>query len=85
VERLEEIIELLRQIEQNQRKALEAQEEHLALAKAQLERSNQTIQESIDLQRLAVARQAQARNVGLPVILVLLFLLVYLMVKWGIL
>lgn len=77
-----EIIELLKRIEQNQEKALQAQEKHLALAKAQLERSNQSIKESIDLQRVAVARQTQVRNIALPLILILLLLLGYLLIKW---
>ena len=77
-----EIIELLKRIEQNQEKALQAQEKHLALAQAQLERSNQSINESIDLQRVAVARQTQVRNIALPLILVLLLLLGYLLIKW---
>ena len=77
-----EIIELLKRIEQNQEKALHAQEKHLALAQAQLERSNQSINESIDLQRVAVARQTQVRNIALPLILILLLLLGYLLIKW---
>ena len=82
MERHDEIIELLKRIEQNQEKALQTQEKHLALAQAQLERSNQSIGESIELQRVAVARQAQVRNIALPLILVLLVLLGYLLVKW---
>jgi len=82
VEQHAEIIELLKRIEQNQEKALQAQEKHLALAQAQLERSNQSINESIDLQRVAVARQTQVRNIALPLILVLLLLLGYLLIKW---
>ena len=82
MERHEEIIELLKRIEQNQEKALQAHEKQLALAQAQLERSNKSINESIELQRVAVARQTQIRNVALPLILVLLILLVYLLVKW---
>ena len=77
-----QIIELLKRIEQNQEKALQAQEEHLALAKAQLDRSNQRINESIDLQRVSVARQTQVRNIALPLIFVLLVLPGYLLVKW---
>ena len=78
----DEIIGLLKQIERNQAKALEAQQKHLALAEAQLERSNQSIRESLDLQRVAVARQTQMRNVALPLIVVLMLLLGYLIVKW---
>jgi len=54
-------------------------------AQAQLERSRQSISESIELQRVAVARQAQVRNIALPLILVLLVLLGYLLIKWRVL
>ena len=81
----DKIVSLLTSIEENQRKALEAQEKHLALAQAQLDRSNQTIQESIELQRVAVGRQKQALWVVLPLVGVLLLLLVYLLFKYRIL
>lgn len=64
---------------------MQAQEKHLELAQAQLERSNQTINESMELQRLAVARQAQIRNVAFPAIFILMLLLGYLLVKWRVL
>jgi hypothetical protein len=82
MDRQEDIIRLLERIEQNQSKALAAQEKHLAIAQAQLERSNKTVAESIELQRVAVARQAQVFRFGLPVVLLLLFLLGYLLVRW---
>ena len=85
MERHDEIIEALKRIEQNQEKALQAQERLLALAEAQLERSRQSIGESIELQRVSVARQAQVRNIALPLILVLLVLLGYLLIKWRVL
>ncbi len=81
MERHDEIIELLRRIEQNQERALATQDKHLALAQAQLERSNQSITESIHMQRVAVARQAQVRNIALPLIIVLMLLLGYLLFK----
>ena len=76
------IIALLTNIEANQRTALEAQQQHLRIAQAQLERSNTTIQESIELQRAAVSRQANLTRFVVPLILVLLVLLGYLLVKW---
>ena len=82
MEQHDQIIELLTRIEQNQAKSLQAQEKHLALAQAQLERSNKSISESIELQRVSVARQAEVRNIALPLILILLALLGYLLVKW---
>lgn len=85
MEKHDEIIGLLKRIEQNQQKALAAQEEQLALARAQIEHSNKSIDESIDLQKLAVARAAQVRNIALPLIVLLLILLGYLLVKWRVL
>jgi hypothetical protein len=82
VDSRDEIIEQLKRIEQNQLKALEAQEKHLALAQAQLERSNQSIREGLELQRVAVARQTQVRNIALPLIVVLMLLIAYLLIKW---
>jgi len=79
------IVEILTRMEENQRRALEAQQEHLRIAHAQLERSNTTIQESIELQRVAVARQARVTRLVLPLIGVLVVLLVYLVIKWRIL
>ena len=80
-----QIVSLLTQIEENQRKALETHEKHLALAQAQLDRSNRTIQESIELQRSSVARQTQAIRIILPLVGVLLVLLGYLLFKYRIL
>jgi hypothetical protein len=81
MEQHDEIIELLKRIEQNQERALQSQEKHLALAQAQLDRSHQRVAESIDLQRVAVARQTQIRNIALPLIFVLMMLLCYLLFK----
>jgi hypothetical protein len=79
------ILQLLGRIEENQRKALETQQEHLQIAQAQLDRSNKTIQESIELQRTAVARQGQVTKIVLPLIAVLLALLAYLLIKYRVL
>jgi VIT1/CCC1 family predicted Fe2+/Mn2+ transporter len=78
------MISLLTRIEENQRQALEVQQRQLELAQAQLERSNQSIRESLDLQRLAVARQARLVKFAVPLIGVLLLLLAYLLFKWRI-
>jgi hypothetical protein len=76
------ILEVLTRIEDNQRKALEAQQQHLQIAQAQLDRSNKTIQESVELQRASVARQVQIIRFVIPLTGILLLLLVYLLVKW---
>ena len=88
MEHHERIIELLTQIEQNQLRAMQAQQEalqtqqqHLALTQAQLERSNRDIDQSIEIQRLSVKRQFQIRNFAMPLIGVLVLLMLYLLVK----
>ena len=80
-----QIISLLARIEENQRKSLESQEKQLALTQAQLDRSNRTIAESIELQRSSVARQTQAIRIILPLVVVLLVLLGYLLFKYRVL
>jgi hypothetical protein len=77
------MVELLRRIEANQERALQAQEAHLTLAREQLAQSSQRVGESLELQRVAIARQAQVRNIVLPLIFVLLGLLVYVLAKWN--
>ena len=76
---------LIRQVLANQEKAIELQREQLELARAELERSSRTIQESVELQRAAVAKQSQVIKIVFPLIGVLLALLVYLMLRWDIL
>lgn len=89
VDRWDALTAQLGRIERNQEralaaqeKAIAAQEKQLALAQAELERSKQRISESVQLQRLAIARQAQVRNIALPLIVILLFLIGYLMFKY---
>jgi len=43
------------------------------------------VNESVGLQKLAVARQAQVTRIALPLIVLLIVLLGYLLVKWRIL
>lgn len=79
-----EIRALLERIEANQRVALELQREQLEVAQAQLERSNKSIQESLELQRTAVSRQMQLTKILLPVMGVLIALVIYLMIRWNV-
>ena len=81
----DQVVELLARIEENQRKALDVQQRHLEIAQAQHDRANQSIQESIALQRAAVSRAAQITKVVLPLIAVLLALLGYVLIKWRVL
>jgi hypothetical protein len=81
----DQIVASLKRIEENQLKTLQAQEQQIAFAKAQLERSDKAIAESLTLQRVSVARQTQVRNIALPLILALLVLLGYLLIRWRLL
>ncbi len=81
----DEIIFLLTRMDESLRKGLEVQQQQLDLAQAQLERSNQSIRESLELQRAAVSRQSQIIKFVLPLIVVLLLLLGYVLVRWRIL
>lgn len=77
----EEALSILRRIEQNQLESLERQTEQLAVVKAQMERNEVTVQESVALQKVAVSRQARALNLVLPVILLALLYVGYLLFK----
>jgi len=77
-----EIRDLLIEIRDNQRLSLQRQEEHLTLAKEQLERSRNQVQESITLQRQAVDRAKRISMVAIPGIILCVVLIVYLVVKY---
>jgi t-SNARE complex subunit (syntaxin) len=79
-----DLLELLQRIEANQRKAFEAQTEHLKLARAQFAKSEAMLEESLKVQRTAVARQQRLSLLVLPVILFLIVLVVWIAVKWRI-
>lgn len=78
MENKQELLELLRRIESNQIKALESQAEHLSIAKAQIIKTESTINESVQLQRVAVKRQQQVRIVSFSLILFLFFYALYI-------
>lgn len=77
-----EIQKLLAEIRDNQRVALQRQEEHLEIARKQFDRSNNQIEESIGLQRLAVDRVKKISRIAIPGIVVCMLLIVYLMVRY---
>ena len=78
----EEALAILARIEQNQLKALELQAEQLALVKAQMERTESRVQESIALQKVANSRQARALNFVVPVVVLALVYLGYLIFRY---
>lgn len=78
----DEIKALLVEIRDNQRRSLERQEEHLAIAREQVERANRQVTESIELQKVAIARAKQIARVALPGIALCIALVIYLIVKY---
>lgn len=77
-----EIKQLLIEIRDNQREALQRQEEHLRIAKEMLDRSKKQIEESIDLQKEAVAKTRTIARFALPAILLCIGLVLYLILKY---
>lgn len=78
----DEIVALIKEIRDNQRLALARQEEHLELARRQLERSQTQVAQSIELQKAAVARVKQISRIAVPGIVLCLALIVYLIVRY---
>ena len=79
---LDDIHALLIDIRDNQKRALEHQERHLAIAQQQLDRSQRQVEESIDLQRQAVDRVKRVSRVALPGIVLCIALIAYLVVRY---
>jgi uncharacterized membrane protein YcjF (UPF0283 family) len=77
----EEVLAILKRIEQNQLKALQIQSEQLAQSKAQIEKTEARVQESIELQKTAVSRQAKALNVVVPILLLAMLYVAYLLFR----
>jgi len=78
----EDIKQLLVEIRDNQRLSLQRQEEHLEIARKQIERSSTQVQESIELQRLAVDRAKSVSRIALPGILICVVLILYLLIRY---
>ena len=77
----EEVLAILKRIEQNQLQALQTQSEQLAQSKAQIEKTEARVQESIELQKTAVSRQAKALNVVVPILLLAMLYVAYLLFR----
>jgi len=77
-----EIIQLLTEIRDNQRRSLERQEEHLAIAREQVDRSRTQVAESIGLQRQAMDRFKTVSRVAVPGIALCVGLILYLVVRY---
>jgi len=78
----EQIIELLTEIRDDQRRSLERQEQQLQIAREQLDRAREQVAESIDLQKKAMANFRRVSRVAFPGIVVCLGLIAYLVVRY---
>lgn len=74
--------QLLVEIRDNQRLSLKKQDEHLEIARLQIERAKTQIAESIELQKLAIGRAKAVARIAIPGILICLGLIVYLIIVY---
>lgn len=77
-----EAIRLLEEIRDNQRAALEKHDEQLTHAREQLARSKSQIEESIGLQRQAIAKQRAVFVIALPAIAICIGLIGFLVFRY---
>jgi len=77
-----DVRDLLIEIRDNQRVSLQRQEEHLAIAREQIERSRNQVEQSIVLQRQAIERVRRVSRVAIPGIILCIALIVYLLVRY---
>ena len=82
VDSSDEIKQLLTEIRDNQRLALEQQKAQLDLAREQLARTRSQVSESIDLQKQAMQRFKSLSLVVLPVVFLCVVLIAYLIVRY---
>lgn len=77
-----EIRDLLIEIRDNQRLSLQRQEEHLAIAREQVDRSKNQVQESLELQRQAIERVKRISRIAIPGLVLCFGLIFYLLIKY---
>jgi len=78
----DEIRDLLMEIRDNQRLSLQKQEEHLTVAREQIDRARGQVQESIELQRQAMDKVKRISRIAFPAIIFCIVLIVYLLVRY---
>lgn len=77
-----EALEILREIRDRQREAVELLKAQRALVEEQLQKSRDSVQESIGLQRTALARQRQVTLIAVPGIVACLAAIAYLVIRY---
>ncbi|HLY95850.1 MAG: hypothetical protein ACM3W8_02810 [Sideroxydans sp.] len=78
----QQILETLREIRDGQREMLALMNAQKALAEEQLQKSQQRVEESLGLQRLALQRQKSVTRLAIPAILACIAAIVYLVVRY---
>jgi hypothetical protein len=77
-----EQLEVLREIRDRQREAVEILKAQRSLVEEQLTRSRQSVDESIGLQKTALRRQRQVTLVAIPGILACIAAIAYLVIRY---
>jgi hypothetical protein len=78
----QQILQVLREIREGQREALQAMGEHRALVKDQIDVSRKTVEESVGLQRLAIRRQRAVTLVAVPAIFACIAAIAWLVLRY---
>ncbi len=81
-ERQQQILDTLCEIRDGQRELLTLMQANKALAEEQMRQSQQRVEESVGLQRLALQRQRSVTRIALPAILVCIAAIVYLVLRY---
>lgn len=79
---LDEVKAILTEIRDDQKRSLGEQEKQVALAREQLDRARNQVEESLTLQREAVAKQKLIMRVALPAIGLCILAIIYLIVRF---
>ncbi len=77
----QQVLETLREIRDGQRELLALMQANKALAEEQMRQSQQRVEESVGLQRIALQRQGTITRVAVPAILVCIAAIVYLVLR----
>lgn len=77
-----EIKQLLTEIRDNQILAFQPQQEQLDLSRQQVDRAKTQVAESIELQKLAMARFKSISIIAIPGILLYIGLILYLVIRY---
>ena len=77
-----ELLEILREIRDRQKEAVEILKQQRALVEEQLQKSRVSVEESIGLQKTALARQRQVTLVAVPGIVACILAIAYLVIRY---